>query len=190
MNIVYLLRMLSRNYCAFVYYIMVLTEVSRRADVDGARHVEMKGKSVILSHATVRGDIAKIRMGRYSCIGPHTTVQPSAQNQPMSIGSYTRIGSHSVVEAASVGSSVVIGNHVKIGPRVLIKDCCHILDGTVVPPDTVIPPFSLVGGTPSKIIQDMPESTAVIYVEESVQEYTTFVHNITTNNQISSTISP
>ena len=96
---------------------------------------------------------------------------------PILIGSNTRIGSDCIIEASSVGSSVIIGDGCVIGPRVHIKDCCYIESGTVIPEGMVIPPFSIVRGSPAKIVDGemLPESSAVEFVDESVKLFEDFV---------------
>lgn len=160
--------------------------VSRAASVHGARNVEMKGKSVVLPHVHIRGDLGRVRIGRYCRIAVGTVLRPPyAQTEPgpdgavrfipLVVGSNSRIGSRCVIEAAAVGSSVFIGDGCVLSKRVIVKDCCRIEDGTVLPPDAVIPPFSVVAGCPGRIVGELPESAAVDLVDESVDEYTAFV---------------
>uniref|UniRef100_A0A7S0C6H6 Dynactin subunit 5 n=1 Tax=Proboscia inermis TaxID=420281 RepID=A0A7S0C6H6_9STRA len=150
----------------------------------------MKGKSVVLAYAILRGDFnSPIRIGRYVSIGIHTilrpptliessggrSMKPTMSYLPITVGNNTRIGKYCVIEATAVGSSVFIGDDVVLSKRCIIKDCCRIEDGTVVPSDMVIPPFSIVKGCPAKIVGELPESAAVDIVDESVDAYTAFV---------------
>jgi len=57
--------------CYFLKY-----QVSRLAHIYGSRHVEMKGKSIILPNVYVRGDFANVRIGRYCHIGNDTIIRP------------------------------------------------------------------------------------------------------------------
>ena len=168
------------------------TIVSRKSLIHGARNVEMKGKSIIHAGAHIRGDFQTVRIGRYCRIGEKTIIRPpsyqasldSNEDQirflPLVIGSHTRIGKDCVVEAASIGSSVYIGDGCVISKRVIIKDCCFIEAGTVIAADMVIPPFSRVKGRPAKMVDEglMPESFAVTFVEDCVEEFTEFLKHL------------
>lgn len=39
-----------------------------------------------------------------------------------------------------------------------MKDCCKILPGTVLAPDTTVPPFTVFGGNPGSIVEELSES--------------------------------
>ena len=164
--------------------------VSRKSFIHGARHVEMKGKSIIHPGAHIRGDFHTVRIGRYCQIGENTILRPPSYQVslnpdeeepikflPLTIGSHTRIGKNCVIEAAAIGSSVTMGDNCVISKRVIIKDCCYIAPGTVIAPDTVIPPFSRVRGCPGRLVQEglMPESVAVTVAEDCVEMFGDFV---------------
>jgi carbonic anhydrase/acetyltransferase-like protein (isoleucine patch superfamily) len=131
-----------------VGYIKTTTQnfVSRRAKIEGAKQVELKGRSILQDHVLVRGDLAIVRIGRYCEIDTHTLLEPplapstmipsSSSSQepqpvgvavvvkkriPMTIGSHTHIGKSCKIHAAAIGSSVWIGDHVTVGQRCIIK---------------------------------------------------------------------
>ena len=95
--------------------------VSRRAIIDGAKQVEIRGRSIIHEKVKVRGDLSIIKIGRYVEIGSSTLLEPSYNpyNQdndnnnnnnnkkyiPMIIGSHTHIGKECTIQAAAIGSS-------------------------------------------------------------------------------------
>ena len=152
----------------------------------------MKGKSIIHSGVHIRGDFQTVRIGRYCHIGENTIIRPPSYQSsldpnedqikflPLIIGNHTRIGKECVVEAASIGSSVYIGDGCVISKRVIIKDCCYVEAGTVIASDMVIPPFSRVKGCPGNIVEEgfMPESAAVTYVEDCVEQFTEFLKHL------------
>jgi dynactin-5 len=147
--------------------------VSRRAVIEHARHVELKGRSVVHADSKFKAADAPtgwIRAGRYVHVGAGTTIQPAllpAHHQqsrrqqrtndtdaadtadqnvyvPVTIGSHTIIRKNCYLQAAAVGSYCWIGRSVVLGPRVIIKDCCVIADNVTIPADTIIPPFTRV----------------------------------------------
>jgi carbonic anhydrase/acetyltransferase-like protein (isoleucine patch superfamily) len=89
--------------------------VSRRAIIDGAKQVEIRGRSIIHEKVKVRGDLSIIKIGRYVEIGSSTLLEPSQNpyNQdndnkkyiPMIIGSHSHIGKECTIQAAAIGSS-------------------------------------------------------------------------------------
>uniref|UniRef100_A0A7S1ZJQ9 Dynactin subunit 5 n=1 Tax=Trieres chinensis TaxID=1514140 RepID=A0A7S1ZJQ9_TRICV len=158
--------------------------VSRSASIHGSRHVEIRGKSVVRPGAVVRGDLgAPVRVGRYCRVGDRSVLRPPSaslpdgteRRLPQSIGNHTSIGRDCVVEAAAVGFSVLVGDGCVLGKRSVIKDCCRIEPGTVLAPDAVVPPFSIVSGSPGRVVGEMPESAAAEIPDRSLGEYAAFV---------------
>lgn len=85
--------------------------VSRKATVDGARRVEIKGRSILHKGVHVRGDLQIVKIGRYCEIGSSTTLEPplvpyqKEKRVPMVIGSHTHIGENCEIHGAAIGSS-------------------------------------------------------------------------------------
>lgn len=156
--------------------------VSRQAKIDGARQVEIKGRSVLQPRVHVRGDLAIVRIGRYCEIEEDTLVEPPKHpfqkdsHVPMVIGSHTHIGARCEVFAAAIGSMVWVGDNVKIGKRVIVKDNCVIETGAVLGDDTVVPPFTLVQANLSPIYQykELPPSVALQMQEASMDRFQEF----------------
>ncbi|EKX50008.1 hypothetical protein GUITHDRAFT_135684 [Guillardia theta CCMP2712] len=141
------------------------TKFSVGAFLYGAHNISLGAKTVIESDTILRGDMAKIKIGRHCVIKPHAVLRPSFKKSksgssffPMTIGNNTSIGRGSVVEALKVGSCVDIGANCIIGKRAILSDCCKIDDGTVIPPDTVVPPFARMRGIPGHIYDELPET--------------------------------
>ena len=85
--------------------------VSRKAIIDGAKRVEIKGRSMLHKGVRVRGDMQIVKIGRYCEIGESTSLEPPShpfekeKRIPMIIGSHTHIGKGCVIEGAAIGSS-------------------------------------------------------------------------------------
>lgn len=178
--------------------------ISREAHIYGPRNVEMKGKSIILPSAYIRGDFAAVRIGRYCKIGKGSVLRPcynldaDTENKPPSnnnnnnktskatkftplfVGNYTQVGSDCVIEASSIGSNVHVGNDVVVGKRCVIKDNCWIESGCVLTDGMVVPPFSIVRGCPGRIsVRSLPESSAVEFTDRSIAAFEDFVEEET-----------
>jgi dynactin 5 len=166
-------------------YIQTTTNnyVSRKAFIDGSKHVELKGRSVVSDGVRIHGDLGLVRIGRYCHIHSNTTLQPpplpgQEENKfvPVTVGSHTVIGKDCVLEAAAIGSLCWIGDGVKIGQRCILKDCCVVADGTVIPADTVIPPFTRVFSSANGrlVTTELPPSVAVELQERALESYQEF----------------
>lgn len=85
--------------------------VSRKAVIDGAKQVEIKGRSILQEGVRVRGDLQIVRIGRYCEVGSSTVLEPPPNPYqtekfiPMVIGSHTHIGRDCDIRAAAIGSS-------------------------------------------------------------------------------------
>ena len=155
--------------------------VSRLATIDGAKQVEIKGRSILERGVIVKGNLAIVRVGRYCVINDNTVIEPPPmvpltlnKNVPISIGSHTYIGSHCSINAAAIGSMVYIGNNVRLGKRCIIKDNCIIEDGVIVGDDTVIPPFTRVTKTNPRYYNELPPSIAIQLQNLSLDRFENF----------------
>lgn len=111
----------------------------------------------------IRGDFEKICIQRYSFIDENTIIRPSYTNEtplryiPLMIGKYTKIGKNNLIESATIGRGCVIGDNCILSSRTILKDYVRVEDNTVVPPDMVVPPFSVIAGSPARIVADVVE---------------------------------
>jgi len=167
-------------------YIQTTTNsyVSRAASIEGAKFVELKGRSVVQAGARLRGDRAPIRIGRYCLLDADCAIEPPSlpsstsedkeeeKHIPVTIGAHTVIGSQATIQAAAIGSLCWIGKNVQAGPRCIVKDCCVVADGTVIPADTVIPPFHRVFTEYGRICTlELPPSVAVELQQRATNMY-------------------
>jgi hypothetical protein len=75
-------------------------------------------QTVVGSGVLVRGDLAKVKIGKYCLILENSVIRPSFKVLsgglsffPTQIGSYTHIGKNCVIEALKIGSFVRIGDN-------------------------------------------------------------------------------
>mmetsp|Transcript_22599 Transcript_22599/g.49135 ORF Transcript_22599/g.49135 Transcript_22599/m.49135 type:complete len:189 (+) Transcript_22599:124-690(+) len=163
-------------------YIKTMTHnfVSRKAVIEGAKRVEIKGRSILHQGVKVRGDLQIVKIGRYCEIGASTSLEPPEnpfqqdKRVPMIIGSHTHIGKECSIRGAAIGSMVSIGDNVEIGKRCIIKDNCVIESNVVLGDDTVIPPFTLISTKNPTFYQELPPSVAVLTQEVSLDRYSEF----------------
>lgn len=154
--------------------------VSRKSVIDGAKHVEIKGRSIIKDGVVLRGGLAVVRIGRYCVIESGTLLEPpphpydKSKYVPLVVGSHTHIGSNSQIYAAAIGSMVWIGNNVKLGKRCIIKDNCVIESGTEIGDGTIVPPFTRISNKETTTYQELPPSIAVQLQEVSISRFDEF----------------
>ena len=154
----------------------------------GSQNIVLKGKTIVQANCVIRGDLASVRIGRQCVIQGNAVIRPpwksstlkappEFQYLTMTIGDMVTIGEGSVVEAAQVGSYVRIGKNCVIGRRCLLKDCSRIEDGAILPPDTVVPPFTVFGGSPARVIRDLPEASKSVHQDLARGYYARFLPN-------------
>ena len=162
--------------------------VARKATIEGARQVEIKGRSIVQNNVQIRGDLAIVRIGRYCEIDENTIIEPPIHDLspdkyiPVSIGSHTRIGNSCTIQAAAVGSGVWIGDSVQIGKRCIVKDNCIIESGVILGDDTVVPPFTRVPSSSAAAgacsgpynFKELPPSMALHMQELSLDRFQEF----------------
>ena len=164
--------------------------VSRKAIIDGAKQVELKGRSILVDGVHIRGDLAPVRIGRYCWVDSNTLIQPPPQMGehgentstntnlyvPVSLGSHTSIGKDCVLEAAAVGSLCWIADNVKLSARSIVKDCCVVVEHTVIPADAVIPPFTFVSVSNSGrlVTTPLPPAVSVELQERAMEVFQDF----------------
>ncbi|KAJ3043323.1 hypothetical protein HDV00_005326 [Rhizophlyctis rosea] len=157
-------------------------KVSRKSVICGSQNIIL----VIQTECVVRGDLRRtggghavvVAIGRYCMLGQRSVIRPPYKTYkgifsyyPMKIGDHVVVGEDTIVEAATIGSYVHIGRNCVIGRFTVIKDCCRILDNTVIPPNSVVPSFSVYGGNPGTLVDELPECTQEVYEAQTKEFY-------------------
>ncbi|CAM9259810.1 unnamed protein product [Pylaiella littoralis] len=164
--------------------------VFRKAHVHGSQNLYLKGKSIIMPGAIIRGELQAIRIGRYCVIGEGTVIRPAYRQAgvsieqedsnlkcrftPLSVGNHTFIGKNCVVESAGIGCNVRIEDGCVLGRNSFVRDNCHLLAGTVLPEGAMVPPFTVLQGCPARMVSILHESTPSVWTEDAVHFYETF----------------
>lgn len=120
--------------------------------------VTMKG-CVVGCDVLLRGDIAKIQLGRFVLLAPETMLRPpmvlmrhGVEPSPIVVGDYVSIGSGSIIEAAAIGTSVIIEKDCIVGARTVINDGVLLLAKSVVPADSTLTTFGVYSGNPAVLV--------------------------------------
>lgn len=106
--------------------------------------------------AVLRGDADEIRVGHRSNIQENAVVHvdPGA---PAIIGNDCIIGHLALVHGAQLGNHVLVGMNSTILNNASIGDYCIIGANALVTAGTIIPPYSLVLGSPAKVVKQLTE---------------------------------
>ena len=114
--------------------------------------VEIGENASIWPGAVLRGDIAKIKIGRNTSIQDNCVVHCEEE---LVIGDNVIVGHTAVIHCKSIGSNVIIGNNATLLDGTEIGNYCIIGAGSTVAPETRIPDRSLVVGVPGKRKSDI-----------------------------------
>ena len=134
---------------------------------DGARvvgDVTMGEFSSVWYNCTVRGDVNKITIGRYTNIQDNSVVHVSDLH-PTALGDFVTVGHNAVLHACTVEEHVLVGMGAVVLDGAVIGKGSIIAAGAVVSPRTIVPPFSLIAGVPGKIIKQLPENLDAVHAQ-------------------------
>ncbi|HXH20362.1 MAG TPA: gamma carbonic anhydrase family protein [Chitinophagales bacterium] len=105
--------------------------------------------------AVLRGDNDTISVGCRTNIqdGAIVHVDPGV---PVSVGEDNVVGHGAVLHGCTIGNNNLIGMRVTILNNARIGNCCIIGANTLITENTVIPDYSMVLGSPGKIVKQLP----------------------------------
>ena len=127
--------------------------ISSSAKIIGNTNISKNTK--ILENVIIRGDGEKIEIGENCLFEKRCTVHVASDL----LG--TKIGDNCIIEKYAIIHACSIGNHVKVGENSVIMDSSCVGDYSIILPDTLIPPgkkfdrFSLISGSPAKLIRNI-----------------------------------
>lgn len=128
--------------------------IAWNSDVSG--DVVLGRESSVWFSATIRGDIAPIRIGDVTNIQDGAVCHIST-GQKLTIGDWVTVGHNAIVH------SCTIGNHCLIGMGAIVLDNAEIGDHSIVGAGALVtggkqfPPRSLILGSPAKRVRELTE---------------------------------
>ena len=114
--------------------------------------VEIHEGASVWDGAVIRGDVAKIIVGKNSNVQDNAVLHAD-YGEPTILGENVTVGHMAVVHAAKIGNNVIVGIHAVVLNGAEVGDGSVIGAGAVVTPGTKIPPNSLVLGIPAKVVR-------------------------------------
>ncbi len=139
---------------------------------DGARvigHVELGEHASVWFNAVLRGDNDWIRIGAGSNV-QESAVLHTDPGHPLTVGAQVTIGHQAMLHGCTVGDGSLIGIQAIVLNGARIGRGCLIGAGALVTEGKAIPDFSLVMGTPAKVVRTLGEDDAA-RLRVSAQSY-------------------
>lgn len=112
--------------------------------------------SSIWYNAVLRGDLAPIKVGKFTNIQDNATVH-NETGIPAILGDYTVVGHNALIHGCIVGDNCLIGMGAIVLNGAVIGDNCIIGAGALVTQGKIIPPNSMVIGSPAKVVRQVTE---------------------------------
>lgn len=116
--------------------------------------------------AVIRADVEKISIGNRTNI-QDTAVLHADFGSPTIIGEDVTVGHGAIVHGAIVGDGSLIGMRATVLNNAKIGKFCIIGAHALVTEGMEVPDFSMVLGTPGKIVKQLPESYAAHLLESA-----------------------
>lgn len=119
--------------------------------------VTMKEFSSCWFNVTIRGDVNRIEVGKYSNIQDNSCLHVSDKYACI-VGDYVTVGHCATLHACTIEDHCLIGMGSVVLDGSVIGHGSIVAAGAVVTKGTKVPPYSLVAGIPAKIIKTLKES--------------------------------
>ncbi len=107
--------------------------------------------------AVLRGDNDWIKVGNKTNIQEQVTIHVD-EGFPVTIGDECILGHGAIVHGATLGNNVLVGMHATILNGAKIGNFCIIGSHALVTENAVIPDYSVVMGTPGKVVKQLSET--------------------------------
>jgi len=159
-------------------------KIYRETVLCGSQNIILQGKTIVEADCIIRGDLANVKVGRFTLIGQGTVIRPAAKLVedkgevaflPLTVDEHVTIGKNCLISATIIGKFVEIGDNCIIGRQCVLNDCCKIADNTVLAPGTEVPSFVEVSGTPAVVSGELPESFKDIQKDRAKSYYLNFL---------------
>lgn len=131
--------------------------------------VEFGKKNSVWFGAVIRADNAKISLGDYSNVQENAVLHTDAGIE-LVVGDYVTIGHQATLHGCRIGDHSLIGINAVILNHAVIGANCIIGANALVTEGKVIPDYSLVMGSPAKVVKTL-DATVVEKLKQSALHY-------------------
>lgn len=126
--------------------------------------VEIGEGSSVWPFAVIRGDVSKVKIGRYTAIedgvlihGGGDPSKGSIEPVPAVVGDYCIIGHGAILHSCTVESYVLVGMNAVVHTGSVIGEGSIVAMGSVVERGQRVPPRTLVAGNPARPVKELGE---------------------------------
>jgi carbonic anhydrase/acetyltransferase-like protein (isoleucine patch superfamily) len=127
-------------------------------------------QSNIWFNSVIRGDVARVEIGKQTNIQDGTIIHTSRYNGPTIIGDRVTIGHKALIHACTIEDEAFIGMSATIMDKAIIEKYGFVAAGALVPPGKVIKSKELWSGVPAKFTRYLTQQE-VDYITESSDNY-------------------
>src|SRR2546428_2394924 len=107
------------------------------------------------SHAVVRGDVERVRIGARTNIQDNATVHVTRDRWPTLVGEGVTVGHAAVLHGCTIGDHVLVGMGAIVLDGAEVAAECLVGAGALIAPRMTIPPRSLVIGSPARRVREL-----------------------------------
>ena len=140
--------------------------------------VKIGDGSSVWYNTVIRGDVHDVVIGRYTSIQDGTVIHEDSGRGsglegglPTIVGDYVTVGHGVILHACRIEDYALIGMGAIIMDGAVIGKGAVIGAGALVTKNTVIPPWSVVLGSPAKVVKTLPESSLSQRMEQAMHYY-------------------
>jgi len=141
--------------------------IAWNAEISG--DVKLGEYSSVWYGASVRGDLAPIKIGKNSNIQDNATLHVD-YNTPIEVGNNVTVGHNAVLHGCKIKNNCLIGMGAIVLNNAEIGEGSIIGAGSVITEGKKIPPYSLVVGVPGKIVKTLNKED-VEKIKKNAEEY-------------------
>ena len=141
--------------------------IAWNADVSG--DVSLGIESSVWFSATIRGDIAPIKIGNVSNIQDNAVCHVSV-GVPLTVGDYVTVGHSAILHACTIGDHCLIGMGAIVLDRAEIGDHSIVAAGALVTGGKKFPPRSMIMGSPARCVRELTDEE-VNNLDASAERY-------------------
>ena len=135
--------------------------------VIGNTHIEDSTK--LKKNVIIRGDGKKIKIGKNCLLSNRVTIHVTASMLGTTLGNNCIIGEFSIIHACKLNNKVLVGSNSVIMDGSEIGNNVVIMPNSLVPPRKKFPSYSLIGGSPAKIIKKINKKEFLAYENEIIK---------------------
>src|SRR5680860_107731 len=131
--------------------------------------VTIEEQSSVWYNSVIRGDLAKISIGKYTNIQDLVVIHVS-EGQPVIIEDYVTIGHSAILHGCKIGQGSLVGMGAIILDGATIGEETSIAAGTLVPGNKTYPPRIMLMGVPARVVRELTQAE-VSSMRETAERY-------------------